>query len=314
MKRVLITGANGFVGPWACRAFRAAGWHVAGAVRTPVPREQIGADEVIVIGDLADSAMANALADTDCVVHLAARAHRLNETAASPLDEYLSVNLAGTRRISQAARDAGVRRLVYVSSVKVLGEERERPYTECDRPAPSTPYGVSKLEGERAVLAATEGSTMCPVIVRPPMVYGPRGRGNVPRLVRLARMGMQVPLPVRAIRNRRSFLFVGNLADALVTCASHENAAGETFLVSDGEDVSTPDLLARIARHLGGRFRAFGVSPAVLRALARSVGRQEEATRLLDSLSVDTSRVESRLGWSRPFTLDAGIRDLVLGS
>lgn len=312
MQRVLITGASGFIGRHACTAFRAAGWHVTAVTRSDSP-VRLDADEVRALGDLARPPLAPHMAGVDCVVHLAARAHRMHETGPRALAAYRAANVDITERLAIAARSAGVRRFIFVSTAKVLGEERERPYGEADVPAPSDPYALTKYESEQVVLEVA-GSAMEPVILRPPMVYGPGGKGNVPRLIRLARLSMRVPLPFGAVNNRRSLLFSGNLADALVHCAVNARAAGRAFLVSDGEDVSTPELIRRIATYLGGIAKLFDVSPRLLFATARLARRANDARRLLGTLALDTRDIRSRLDWTPPFTLDAGLRATVLSA
>ena len=311
-RRVLITGANGFIGRHACTTFRARGWNVTALTRS-APAVRLDADEVHAVGDLASAQLDPHLTGVDCVVHLAARAHRMGESGPRALATYRWANVEVTKRLALAARRAGVRRFVFVSSAKVLGEEREVPYGEADVPAPADAYALTKYEGERTMLDAA-GSAMEPVILRPPMVYGPGGKGNVPRLIRLARLSMRIPMPFAAVDNRRSLLYAGNLADALVQCAVNPRAAGHAFLVSDGEDASTPELLRRIALHLGGIANLFDVPSGVLQRLARLVGKADDARRLLGTFMVDSRAMRSRLEWNPPFALEDGLRATVLAA
>lgn len=303
MRRVLITGANGFVGRQCCVAFRDSGWQVRGLVRndwTACPAEDARA-----VGDLGTAILEPHLTGVDVVVHLAARAHRMEDgRGEAALSAYRDANVIVAGRVAAAAREAGVRRLVFVSSAKVFGEERDRPYRPDDPPSPSDAYARTKLEGEELV-RETAGA-MDVVILRPPMVYGPGGKGNVPRLIRLARLSTHVPLPFGAIRNRRSVVYVANLASALVHCATIDRAAG-VQLVTDGEHPSTTELLMRIAGHLGSRARLFAMSPAILDRAMRMAGRGAEARRLLGSLVLDDSAFRAT-GWRQPYHLDDGLR------
>ena len=310
MRAVLVTGAAGFVGRHTCRAFRASGFRVVAAVRGPAEHAGIDADVVVPVGDLASAPLPSLVEGVDCVVHLAGRAHRMSSNdSAEELGVYRAANRDVTRALATAARHAGVRRFVYVSSAKVMGEERDAPYRESDVPAPRDSYGLSKLEAESALHEVAAGGQMGAVVIRPPMVYGPGGKGNVPRLMRLVRLGAHLPLPFGAVQNRRSLIFVGNLADVLVRCATHDSAAGNTFFVSDGEDLSTPELLRRLGAAMGRQVLLVPVPPVVLRAGARALGRGADASRLLDSLVVDTTRIESLLDWKRPYSVDQGLRE-----
>lgn len=309
MNRVVITGASGFVGPWVCRAFRSRGWNVTAAVRSK-EETKLDADRVVEVGDLREfTAWSSLLADAATVVHLAGRAHRMRE-ADEASSIYHPVNVTATARLATAAREHGVGRFVFMSSIKAMGEERATPYTESDAPAPMDAYGVSKLDAEREVQKAA-GARMQWIVVRPPMVYGPGGKGNVPRLVRLARMGMRVPLPIAGIRNLRSMIFVGNLAELVVLLATHPKAANEVFLASDGEDVSTPELLRRFAEALDGHLRTFPVPTSLLVGAGRAMGLTEETRRFVGSLVVDTSKAERLLQWVRAFTMHEGLRQTV---
>lgn len=295
---VLVTGANGFVGRAACEHLRREGWTVRAALRrsTPVP----AADEAVVVGEIgADTDWTRALAGVDVVLHLAARVHVMRETAADPQAAFDAVNVAGTRALAEQAARAGVRRLVYVSSVKVNGEATFGvPFTEEDPPRPEDPYGRSKWKAEQELRAMPGLGT---VIVRPPLVYGPGVRGNFLRLLRLAELGL--PLPLAAVNNRRSLIALTNLVDLLSVCLEHPAAAGETFLAADAADVSTADLLRAIARNLHKPARVWPLPAVVLRAAAVMLRQTATFQRLCGSLQVDTAKVRRLLGWqpSVPF-------------
>lgn len=304
--RVLVTGATGFVGRALVRRLLADGRQVCAAVRagaTELPPEV----EKTVVGDIGpDTDWRAALAGVDAVVHLAARAHVLHDSSPDAHALYRAVNTLGALRFAEAAAAAGVRRFVFLSSARVHGGHSiGAPFNESSPLAATDPYGRSKAEAERGLAALAANGGLEPVILRPPLVYGPGARGNFARLVRLVERG--VPLPLGAVRNRRSLVFLGNLVDAIVLSVDHPAAARETFLVSDGEDVSTPELVRRIARALGKSARLVPVPLALLRLGGVLTGRADDVARLLDDFVVDSSRIRVRLGWRPPFTLDEGL-------
>jgi nucleoside-diphosphate-sugar epimerase len=305
VSRFLVTGASGFVGSAVCRLLRSSALVVRGAVRSLDGALAQGV-EPAVVGSIGPSTeWAAALAGVDCVVHLAARVHEMRDRAPDPLAAHREVNAAGTERLARAAAGAGVRRLVFLSSVKVLGEARDAPYTAEDEPAPSGPYAVSKWEAEQALWRVSRDSDLGVVVLRSPLVYGPGVRANFLSLMRLVERG--VPLPFAAVQNRRSLVFVDNLADAIRAVAQSPRAAGKTYLLSDGEDVSTPELVRRIAEALGTRERLLAVPPVWIRAMARLAGRAAAADRVLGSLAVDSGPIRRDLGWSPPYTMRHGL-------
>jgi len=312
MSKVLVTGADGFVGRAVCRGLiksgytpRAGLWNAElwAALQAAVP----GVSEFAVIGDLgANPNLPAGLKDVSVVVHLAARVHVMHDNAADPLHEFRRVNVGGTAVLARAAAAQGVRRLVFVSTAKVNGESTSgRPFAEGDPPDPQDPYAVSKWEAEEALhsLAATTGLGV--TIVRPPLVYGPGVRANFLRLMRLVARGLPLPLP--DTKNRRSLIGVENLADCLVRCVSHPGAANQTFMVSDSEDVSTRELIARLARALGRSARFLPVPEFAIRLAARLVGKEAAVDRLLGSLVIDSNKARQMLGWKPPVTLDSGL-------
>lgn len=302
----MVTGANGFIGRVLVRRLVADGRPVRAAVRredVPLPA---GVERANVGNIGPDTDWAAALDGVDAVVHLAARAHVLREDAADPLAAFRAVNAAGTRRLAAAARAAGVRRLVYVSTIGVHGVKTAgRPLDESSPFEPESLYAQSKLEGEHALREALVGSKTEWVILRPPLVYGPGAPGNFGRLARLVARG--VPLPLGSVRNRRSLIHVANLADAIVRCIDHPAAAGETFVVSDGEDVSTAELVCRMGHAAGARARLVPCPPAILRLAGALLGRRGDVGRLVDDLVVDSGKIRARLEWRPPVSLDAGL-------
>lgn len=305
--QVLVTGADGFVGSALCGALAGAGYGVGRAVRSL--RDTVSPRATFLVGDIGPkTGWRDALAGAACVVHLAARTHVPRETAADPLAEYRRVNVEGTRRLAEQAASAGARRLVFLSSVKVNGETAGgRPFTENDLPRPEDAYGISKWEAEQVLRRVAAETGLEVVVLRPPLVYGPDVKGNFLRLLKLVARG--VPLPLASVRNRRCLVYLGNLVDAIVKAIEAPQAAGQTYLVSDGEDVSTPDLIRAIARALDVRARLFPCPVALLRAAAALVGRGEEAARLTGSLQVDVSKIRRELGWSPRYPLAQGLAE-----
>lgn len=307
-QKVLVTGATGFVGRALCARLAELGYAVCGAIRNPLSLPSQLPFETVVTGELGlDGDWSRALADVAVVFHLAARTHVLRETARDAFAEYRRINVAGTQALAQAALRAGVRRIVFLSSIKVNGEQTDDlPFTEDTAPKPEDAYGVSKREAEQALGSVTRGTDFETAILRAPLVYGPGVKGNFLRLMHWAARG--VPLPLASIVNRRSLIYIGNLVDALITAGCAAEAGGKTYLVSDGDDVSTPDLLRSIANALQVPARLLPCPPALLLAAAASLGKREEARRLTGSLQIDSSRIRRELNWLPRFSLTQGLQ------
>jgi UDP-N-acetyl-alpha-D-quinovosamine dehydrogenase len=303
----LVTGATGFVGRALCRRLLESGTRVVAGIR-----QQAKLDEgvtPVVVGEIDETTdWSRALSGVDVVFHLAARAHVLHETAADPLAEFRKTNVAGTERLARSAAAAGVRRLVYVSSIGVNGlyTKEGKKFSEADVPQPHNAYALSKWEAEQALTRIADETELEVVIVRPPLVYGPGAPGNFAQMLAVVAKG--VPLPFASVHNCRSLIYVGNLADALVACATRPAAAGQTYLASDGEDVSTPELLRQLAGALGVPARLFPCPPALLRLAGRLNGRHEQMERLLGSLQVDSGKIRRELNWLPPYTLQQGLQ------
>lgn len=265
-----------------------------------------GAEETATIGEMGPhTAWADAVDGIDVVVHLAARVHVMRERAVDPTAEFRRVNVAGTERLAEAAARAGVRRLVYVSSIKVNGERTgDAPFRPDDRPAPEDAYGRSKWEAERALRAVATATGLEAVVVRPPLVHGPEVRGNLLRLLALLDRGL--PLPLGAVRNRRSLVGVDNLADFLARATTHPAAAGRTFLVGDPDDLSTPELLRQLSAGLGRPARLLPLPVRLLRLSARAAGQIDALSRLVESLEVDSSSTRL-LDWVTPVSTADGL-------
>lgn len=306
-KTVLITGATGFVGRPLCDEMIRRQWRVKVALRS---RDYFSADmEPVIVGAIdGRTDWVNTLNDVDVVIHLAARVHVMKDNAADPMAEFLGVNLYATMNLARQAVLAGVKRLIYVSSIKVNGERTDKiqPFTEKDNCNPQDGYAKSKWEAEQALhhIAAETGLEI--VIVRPPLVYGPGVKGNFLKLINAIDKG--IPLPLAAAGNMRNVVYVGNLADALAACASHSIAAGKTYLISDGEGISTKALIGKIAQSLGRDSCAFYCPPALVRAAGVLLGRSDQVDRLFDSLCINDQKIRSELAWMPPYTMEQGLR------
>ena len=300
--RVLLTGANGFVGRELSGALASASFRVRAALRPgrPIPA---GTAEVALIDELsAHTAWGEALAGVDTVIHAAARAHRLDDPETKA---YSAVNAEATRALAGEAVRAGVRRFIYLSSVKVNGEGRAERYRPDDEPQPADAYAQSKWLGERYLRDCAARSALEVVIVRPPLVYGPQVRGNFLRLLHWVES--ERPLPLGSIHNARSLVSVWNLCDLLRVLVAHPHAANRTFMVADGEDLSTAELVRRLAAAMGRRARLPAVPAAILRLAAAVSGRGAEFARLCGSLTVDAAATRAALGWAPPLSVTEGI-------
>lgn len=308
--RVLITGANGFLGAALHARLLDSDVAATGAART-----EIRGRAFVPSPDLcADAEWSPLMHDMDVVVHTAARVHVMDDLAADPLSAFRAVNVDGTLELARQAAAAGVRRFVFLSSVKVYGEvsEPERPIAADDEPAPVDPYGISKHEAETGLRTLANRTGMELVIVRPPLVYGPGVKGNFHRMMCWLARGMPLPLG-SLVTNRRSLVALDNLIDLIRICIDHPAAAGQTFLVSDGEDLSTTDLLRRLARAMGVPARLLPLPAGLLTAGARLLGREAMAQRLCASLQIDMTQTQKRLGWRPPIGVDDGLRRAAAG-
>jgi UDP-N-acetyl-alpha-D-quinovosamine dehydrogenase len=305
--RILVTGANGFVGQRLSKEIVRRGWDLRAASRTKLLSSDF--DDQVVVGEIdGETIWTDALKNVDLVIHLAGRAHVMHDDSANPLAEYRRINTSGTEHLARCAAKAGVRRLVYASSIKVNGESTitGRSYSESSVPAPEDPYGISKWEAEQALRRVAGETGLEVVIVRPTLVYGPGVKGNFAQMLSVLARG--IPLPFASVSNSRSLIYVDNLVDALVACATHPAAAGQTYLVSDGEDVSTPDLLRQLAVAMGVPSRLFPCPPILLRLAGAMAGKSQQIERLLGSLQVDSAKIRRELNWVPPYTLQQGLR------
>ena len=304
MTRVLVTGATGFVGRELCNALSHAGCVVRAALRSDCGLPA-GAAEKVVVGEIdSRTNWSNALAGVDAVVHAAGRAHVLNDHGNAEL--YEETNARGTRRLAEAASAAGVSRLVFVSSIKVNGEHtNDTPFRPSDLPRPADDYARSKWRAEAALVEVSQRTGLEVVTVRPPLVYGPAVRANFLRLLESISKGW--PLPLGAINNKRSLVSVWNLCDLIVRTLLHRGSASGVWLVSDGEDLSTPDLVRRLARHIGVPARLLPVPQTILMGVGALLGKAAEMQRLCGSMVLDISATCAQFNWRPPLSVDESI-------
>ncbi len=298
---ILVTGANGFMGTRLCEVLRERHYPFKMAVRGTY-------SQAISIGDIdGHTNWQVALNQVTTVVHIAARVHVMNDKSTDPLAEFRKVNVDGTLNLARQAASAGVRRFVFISSIKVNGEKTtiNHPFCADDTPDPQDAYGVSKLEAEEGLRLLSEKTGMEVVIIRPPLVYGSGVKANFLSMMRWLSKG--IPLPLGGIKNKRSLVSLDNLVDLTLVCCHHPAAANQIFLVSDGEDLSTSDLLRRMGKALSSPARLVPVPAIFLQFAAMLLGKGDLAQRLCESLQVDISKTRSILGWSPPVSVDEGL-------
>lgn len=300
----LVTGANGFVGRAFCDALDAAGI----AFRAAVRNRRSNAGQEVALGDFAQADWRSALNGVSTVFHLAARVHIMKERAPDPLAEFRRANVEAALRLAEQAAAAGVRRFVLLSTVKVLGEETTtRAFNETSPPAPQDAYAQSKAQAEEALAALGRLTGMEVIVLRVPLVYGPGVRGNFLSLLDWVWRGL--PLPLASIQNRRSLLYLGNLCDALIAVGRSEGRHAGHYLLADGEDFSTPDLLRGLAAALGKRSRLLPCPPALLLTLGKLVGQGSAVSRLAGSLAIDARAFAREFKWTAPCTLAQGLAE-----
>jgi UDP-glucose 4-epimerase len=311
LRRVVVTGANGFIGNHVCRQLVESGKEVTACIRVQADAALLAAipgllrvHRIPVVSD--DTDLGHVFSSADAVIHLAGRAHVMRETVANPLDEFRKVNVGGTETLASLAAQQGVKRFIYMSSIKVNGEATNgHPFRADDPPGYSDPYGQSKWEAEERLRQIAAGTGMQWVIVRPPLVYGPGVRGNFLTLLRS--VFRRLPLPLGSLRNRRSLVSVFNLSDFVCLLLDHPAAANSRFLVSDQHDISTPDLLRHMAEALHRPSRILPCPEAALHLAATVLGRRSATQRLCSSLVVDTQKAKDALRWCAPTSLSWGL-------
>ena len=311
--RIFVTGSSGFLGSALVPGLLSRHHEVTAVVRREQDKSQTGSKSFVAGNIDAMTKWSKALHGADVVIHLAARVHVMRDSVSDPLAEFRRVNTEGTLNLARQAATAGVRRFICLSSIKVNGETTvpNRPFTPNDLAAPQDPYGISKHEAEVGLreIACTTGMQV--IIIRPTLVYGKGAKGNFKSLTKLVARGL--PLPLGSINNLRSFVGIDNLVDFIITCLEHPAAANETFLVSDGEDLSTPDLIRRMARAMNRPARLLPVPVWALQAGASLLGKGDAVQRLCGNLQVDISKSRTLLGWYPPISVNEGLRRAVSG-
>lgn len=303
--KALVTGANGFVGKVLCEQLLLHNYSLLKVVRSD--HKFSNNSGLIYVNSIdGNTDWHQILVGVDVVFHLAARVHVMDDASVNPLMEYRKVNVVGTRRLAESAVEAGVTRFIYVSSIKSNGEESDKAYSELDIPNPQDAYGVSKWEAEQVLHEISAKTGLEVVVIRPPLVYGDGVKGNFGKMMNI--LSKRYPLPLASIKNLRSFIYVGNLVDALIVCAQHSKAANNTYLVSDDEDVSTPDLLRRLSGAMGYNVKLMPCSPFLIEILGKLLGKKSQVDRLLGNLQVDSGKVRKQLGWHPPYTMDQGLK------
>lgn len=308
--RILVTGASGFLGAHICSFIKSdTDLQLTECIRNARGRGFAHGESCIVMASIdAESDWSDILAEQDVVIHCAARAHIMDDEVADPLAEYRKTNVYGTLNLAHQASIAGVKRFVFISSIKVNGEGAilGSAYQADDTPAPEDNYGISKWEAEQGLLKLAADTNMEVVIIRPPLVYGLGVKGNLAGLFKLVEAGM--PLPLGAIRNKRSLVAIDNLVDLIVTCVDHPAAANQIFLAGDGRDLSTAELLRLTAKAMGKPSRLIPVPAPLLLFGATLLGKKAVAQRLFGSLQVDISKTRELLDWEPPVTVEEGLQ------
>jgi nucleoside-diphosphate-sugar epimerase len=311
--RVLVSGSTGFVGKALILAILFRGHHPDEAVRRAKEKTNDRVSTFVVENIDGRTNWSKALESAEAVIHLAARVHVMRESADDPLAEFRRVNTEGTLNLARQAAEAGVRRFIFLSTIGVNGNStlHGKVFAPTQPPSPHDPYSMSKYEAEIGLPFIARSTGMEVVIIRPAMVYGANAPGNFGKLTRL--VAKSLPLPLGSINNLRSFVGIDNLVDFIVKCLEHPAAANETFLVSDGEDLSTPDLIRRMARAMNRPARLFSVPPGLLEITAALLGKSDLVRRLCGSLQVDISKSHALLGWKPRVSVDEGLRRAVGG-
>ena len=309
---ILVTGFSGLAGMRVCQRLAHDGVSVRGVVRSPASAGTFC--QQVAVGFIGQATnWQQALLNVDCVVHCAARVHVMHESESDPLTAFRSVNVDGTLNLARQSAAAGVRRFVFISSVKVNGESTQAgcAFTEADLPNPQDAYGHSKHEAEQGLRQIATDTGMEVVIIRPPLVYGPGVKANFAALMRAVQRGW--PLPLGAVHNQRSLVALDNLVDFIVTCLAHSEAANQTFLISDGHDLSTPELVRDMAQAAGVSARLLLVPMWALRAGAAMLGKRHAMQRLCGNLQVDISKARTLLGWVPPISVAQGLHLAMTG-
>ena len=312
MSKVFVTGASGFIGQSICKFLATSKHIVCGAVRDKISIPNTSTIKYLNIGDITlQKNWKNILAGYDCVIHCASRAHVINEIKINSLETYRLINLKSTVELAKQCSIAGVKRMIFLSSIGVLGSNtnNRKPFLYSDKPNPTDNYALSKYEAEQELSKISKETGLEIVVIRPPLVYGPFAPGNLKRLIKIISYG--IPLPFSLINNKKSLVGIDNLINLITLCIEHPSAAGKTFLVSDGEDISTPDLISYITSNMGRSARLFSLPIPLLKLSSQIIGRQREIDRLIGSLQVDINYTRKLLNWAPPVSVKEGIRRMI---
>lgn len=304
MTIVLVTGANGFIGRPLCNKLARQGCDVKGVVRSASKNQGFHERIIPVVGDIVASNpddWRKWLNGVNIVIHLAACVHQ----SKAPRDMFRKVNTHATSRLYRLAEEAGVKRFVFLSTVKVNGETSTHPFSEKDNADPQGPYAISKWRAEQRLKAITQGKECQYTIIRPPLVYGPRVKANFLSLLKL--ISADMPLPLGSLHNRRSMVYVGNLVDAIICAMDNPHAAGQVFMVSDGQDLAVGDLVKTIAKSMDQKPKVFPFPPSWLSCFFKIVGRGAMVDKLCQPLTADISKIRGTLGWRPPFSVNQGL-------
>ncbi|MBL1209502.1 NAD-dependent epimerase/dehydratase family protein [Geminocystis sp. GBBB08] len=305
MTSILITGATGFIGSNLLPKLEQNNFNISLTVRNATNFSSIYS--LIPLNSIdGDTNWRQALKNIDVVIHMAARAHILKESVTNPEAEFDQVNAEGTINLVKQSIEAGVKHFIFFSSIGAIATLSDTIINESSPCNPDTPYGKSKLKAEKAIKEICPNSTMTYTILRPTLVYGPNNPGNMERLLKLT--AKNLPLPLGGINNSRSLVYVGNLVDAIITCIEHPNAKNQIFIISDGEDLSTPELICRIGKAMGKSPLLLPFPPSLLKLATKIIGKEDVGDRLLGSLQVDSSKIRQMLNWNPPYTVDEGLK------
>ncbi len=312
MTKILITGATGFVGRALFENLKSKKKYLIHLTSRTNQEKLFEGAKTFNIGEIdRNTNWKDALDGVSCIVHCAARAHMMEKKQRDSLNSYRRINVDGTRNLAKQAAAIGIKRFIFLSSVKVNGEETiaSNSFKYDDIPLPKDAYGISKWEAEQELLEIYKKTGLELVIIRVPLIYGARVKGNFLRLLDL--IYKQIPLPLFNINNSRSFIGLDNLVDLIIHCIDHPRATGKTFLVSDGEDVSIPDLIRKLSKIMGKSTRLFSFPISIFKLMSYLVGKTPEVNRLIGSLRVNSSHTRKILGWNPPFSLDEGLEKTV---
>jgi len=310
MKKILVTGASGFIGQHICKTLSRLNRNVRGTIRNVNSLNYDCKFEYIFVGDIGpETNWKKALEKIDCIIHCAGRVDEINKR--KEVDTYHLVNVEGTKCLAVQAAQAGVKRIVFLSSIKVNGESTNKVFTNSDIPNPKNVYSISKFDAEKVLWQVSSTKGLEVVVLRLPLVYGHGTKGNMLRLIKLINLG--IPLPFGLVKNHRSLIGIDNLVDILISCIDHPEAKGKTFLVSDGEDLSTPELLKYIASAMGRKVLLFPFPILLLKLLGFFIGKSREINQLIGSLQVNNNYVRKTLSWSPLVSVKEGIRRMVQG-